>query len=608
MNGELIWVLSLLAIAVVLFATGKVRMDAVALFVIVAFVLSGTLTLSEAFSGFSDPNVILIAALFIIGDGLVRTGVATVVGTWLVKMAGSSEIKMLVLLMITVAGLGAFMSSTGVVAIFIPVVLSVSMHMQTSPSRLMMPLSFAGLISGMMTLVATPPNLVVNSELLREGLHGFNFFSVTPLGVVVLALGIVYMLVMRFMLKGDAPGQQAGKRRTFRDLIREYRLTGRARRLAIRPGSPMVGQRLDDLKLRERYGANVIGVERWRRFRRVIVNVNGVSEFRARDVLLIDMSAAEVDLREFCAEQLLEPMVLRGEYFSDQALDVGMAEISLIPESELIGKSVREIAFRTRYGLNVVGLKRDGVALEGSLADEPLLMGDIILVVGNWKLISLLGQKGRDFVVLNMPVEVSEASPAHSQAPHAIFCLVLMVALMLTDEIPNPIAAIIACLLMGKFRCIDAESAYKAIHWPSIILIVGMMPFALALQKTGGVSLVVQGLMDIGGGYGPYMMLGCLFVLCAVTGLFISNTATAVLMAPIALAAAKSMGVSPYPFAMAVAMAASAAFMTPVSSPVNTLVLGPGNYSFSDFVKLGVPFTLIVMAVCIVMIPMLFPF
>ncbi|ECA8970798.1 SLC13 family permease [Salmonella enterica subsp. enterica serovar Omuna] len=608
MNGELIWVLSLLAIAVVLFATGKVRMDAVALFVIVAFVLSGTLTLPEAFSGFSDPNVILIAALFIIGDGLVRTGVATVVGTWLVKMAGSSEIKMLVLLMITVAGLGAFMSSTGVVAIFIPVVLSVSMHMQTSPSRLMMPLSFAGLISGMMTLVATPPNLVVNSELLREGFHGFSFFSVTPLGVVVLAIGIVYMLVMRFMLKGDAPGQQAGKRRTFRDLIRDYRLTGRARRLAIRPGSPMVGQRLDDLKLRERYGANVIGVERWRRFRRVIVNVNGVSEFRARDVLLIDMSAAEVDLREFCAEQLLEPMVLRGEYFSDQALDVGMAEISLIPESELIGKSVREIAFRTRYGLNVVGLKRDGVALEGALADEPLLMGDIILVVGNWKLISLLGQKGRDFVVLNMPVEVSEASPAHSQAPHAIFCLVLMVALMLTDEIPNPIAAIIACLLMGKFRCIDAESAYKAIHWPSIILIVGMMPFALALQKTGGVSLVVQGLMDIGGGYGPYMMLGCLFVLCAAIGLFISNTATAVLMAPIALAAAKSMGVSPYPFAMAVAMAASAAFMTPVSSPVNTLVLGPGSYSFSDFVKLGVPFTLIVMAVCIVMIPMLFPF
>ncbi|HCI9589425.1 TPA: SLC13 family permease [Klebsiella variicola] len=610
MNGELIWVLSLLAIAVVLFATGKVRMDAIALMVIVAFVLSGTLTLNEAFSGFSDPNVILIAALFIIGDGLVRTGVATKMGAWLVSVAGNSETKMLVYLMLTVAGLGAFMSSTGVVAIFIPVVLSVSARMNTSPSRLMMPLSFAGLISGMMTLVATPPNLVVNSELLREGLHGFSFFSVTPIGLVVLILGIVYMLAVRFMLKTEngESARDGRKRSTFRDLIREYHLTGRARRLAIRPGSPMIGQRLDDLKLRERYCANVIGVERWRRFRRVIVNVNGVSEFRARDVLLIDMSASDVDLRQFCGEQMLEPMVLRGEYFADQALDVGMAEVSLIPDSEMIGKTVREIAFRTRFGLNIVGMKRDGEAMDGSVVDEPLQLGDILLVVGNWRQIALLAKRGRDFVVLNMPVEVDDASPAHSQAPHAIFCLVLMVALMLTDEIPNPIAAIIACLLMGKFRCINAESAYKAIHWPSIILIVGMMPFALALQKTGGVDLVVKGLMDVAGSEGPYLMLGCLFIMCAAIGLFISNTATAVLMAPIALAAAKSMGVSPYPFAMVVAMAASAAFMTPVSSPVNTLVLGPGKYSFSDFVKIGVPFTVLVMVVCVLLIPVLFPF
>ncbi|WP_159317116.1 SLC13 family permease [Klebsiella pneumoniae] len=610
MNGELIWVLSLLAIAVVLFATGKVRMDAIALMVIVAFVLSGTLTLNEAFSGFSDPNVILIAALFIIGDGLVRTGVATKMGAWLVSVAGNSETKMLIYLMLTVAGLGAFMSSTGGVAIFIPVVLSVSARMNTSPSRLMMPLSFAGLISGMMTLVATPPNLVVNSELLREGLHGFSFFSVTPIGLVVLILGIVYMLAVRFMLKTDNgdSARDGRKRSTFRDLIREYHLTGRARRLAIRPGSPMIGQRLDDLKLRERYCANVIGVERWRRFRRVIVNVNGVSEFRARDVLLIDMSASDVDLRQFCGEQMLEPMVLRGEYFADQALDVGMAEVALIPDSEMMGKTVREIAFRTRFGLNIVGMKRDGKAMDGSVVDEPLQLGDILLVVGNWRQIALLAKRGRDFVVLNMPVEVDDASPAHSQAPHAIFCLVLMVALMLTDEIPNPIAAIIACLLMGKFRCINAESAYKAIHWPSIILIVGMMPFALALQKTGGVDLVVKGLMDVAGGEGPYLMLGCLFVMCAAIGLFISNTATAVLMAPIALAAAKSMGVSPYPFAMVVAMAASAAFMTPVSSPVNTLVLGPGKYSFSDFVKIGVPFTILVMVVCVLLIPVLFPF
>ncbi|EPY3687223.1 SLC13 family permease, partial [Cronobacter sakazakii] len=397
MNGELIWVLTLLGGAVLLFATGKIRMDAVALLVIVAFILSGTLTVNEAFAGFSDPNVILIAALFVIGDGLVRTGVATKMGAWLVQMAGSSETRMLVLLMLTVAGLGAFMSSTGVVAIFIPVVISVCARMKIAPSRLMMPLSFAGLISGMMTLVATPPNLVVNSELLREGHPGFGFFSVTPVGLAILALGILYMLLMRFMLgSGDSREKpQAWNRRTFRDFIRDYHLTGRARRLAIRPGSPLIGHRLDDLKLRERYGANVIGVERWRHFRRVIVDVNGVTEFRARDVLLIDISASDIDLRQFCSEQQLEPMILRGDYFSDQALDVGMAELSLTPEGTMVGKTVRELNFRSRYGLNVVGIKREGKALPGAIVDEPLELGDLLLVVGTWKLISQLGQKSR---------------------------------------------------------------------------------------------------------------------------------------------------------------------------------------------------------------------
>src|SRR5476649_1758560 len=244
----------------VLFARHTLRMDIVALLVIIAFVLSGTLTLNEALAGFSDPNVILIAALFVVGHGLVRTGVAYQVGDWLMKVAGHSEIRMLILLMLTVAGLGAFMSSTGVVAIFIPVVISVSARMKTSPARLMMPLSFAGLISGMMTLVATPPNMVVNSELLREGFDGFGFFGVTPVGLVVLVVG--YMLVARRWLSAESGGienKESWKRRTFRDLIRDYRLTGRARRMAIRPGSPLVGKTLDDLHLRSRYGANVVG-------------------------------------------------------------------------------------------------------------------------------------------------------------------------------------------------------------------------------------------------------------------------------------------------------------------------------------------------------------
>lgn len=242
-NGQLVWVLSLLLVAIVLFATNRLRMDVVALLIIVTFVLSGTLTLAEATAGFSDPNVLLIAALFVIGDGLVRTGVAYQVGEWLMRVAGDSEAKMLVLLMGTVALLGAVMSSTGVVAIFIPVVLSVAARMKTAPGRLMMPLSFAGLISGMMTLVATPPNMIVSSELVREGLGGLRFFSVTPIGVIVLLLGIGYMLIARRWLGAaqQAPHKDNWQRRTFRDLIRDYRLAGHARRLALRHGSPLIG-------------------------------------------------------------------------------------------------------------------------------------------------------------------------------------------------------------------------------------------------------------------------------------------------------------------------------------------------------------------------------
>ncbi|MGG4664235.1 SLC13 family permease [Providencia vermicola] len=609
MNGELLWVLTLLLIAVVLFTTNKIRMDVVALLVIVAFVLSDTLTLEQATSGFADPNVLLIAALFVIGDGLVRTGIAYQMGDWLVRVAGSSESKMLVFLMLTVSGLGAFMSSTGVVAIFIPVVLSVAARMKTSPGRLMMPLGFAGLISGMMTLVATPPNMVVNSELVREGIKGFQFFSITPIGILILLAGIAYMWLTRRWLGSNEPDKLPERyRRTFRDLIRDYKLTGRARRLAIRKGSPLIGHTLDELHLRSRYEANVVGIERWRKFRRVMVSATGGTELRERDVLLVDISVSDDDLRLFCSEQLLEPMILRGDYFSDQSRDVGMAEVSMNPDSELLGKSLRDIKFRTRYGLNVVGIRRDGKALDGKLVDEPLRLGDILLVIGDWKLIRILSTKPRNFIVLNLAAEVEAVAPAASQAPHALFCLALMVAMMVTNEIPNFIAALIACLLMGKFRCIDMESAYKSIHWPSIILIVGMMPFAIALQETGGIALAVDGLMKVAGGLGPHVMLLCLFILCATIGLFISNTATAVLMAPIAIAAARQMEVSPLPFAMVIGIAASAAFMTPVSSPVNTLVLGPGGYKFSDFLKIGVPFTIIVMFISIAVIPILFPF
>jgi di/tricarboxylate transporter len=607
MNPDLLWVLGLLAGAVTLFVIGKPRMDVVALLVLVALPLTGVLDLQQTLAGFSDANVILIAALFIIGDGLVRTGIAYRLGDWLVARAGSSETRLLILLMLAVAGLGSVMSSTGVVAIFIPVVLGVAARLRIAPARLMMPLAFAGLISGMLTLVATPPNLVVHAELRRAGLDGFGFFAFTPIGLSILALGVGYMLIARRWLVRRDAGNAEPPRLTLADLAERYRLSERERRLLVRADSPLANQVLNELQLRREHGINVIAIERRQRLRTLLLMASGNTQLEPGDVLLVDIASPAIGLLGSYQALGLEPMPLPHSYFSLHAHELGLAEVALPPESQLPGKTIQELGFRSRHKLNVVGLRRQGQALEGVLVDEKLKASDTLLVAGAWRDIHRLQGLSRDFLVLSLPAEVAEVAPAARKAPYALLSLAVMVGLMVSGLMPNVQAALIACLLMGAFRCIDLDSAYRAIHWPTLILIVGMLPFAQALQQTGGVELAVQGLVGGLGDAGPRLILACLFALTAVIGLFISNTATAVLMAPVAIATAQALGASPLPFAMTVALAASAAFMTPISSPVNTLVLGPGQYRFGDFVRVGVPFTLLVMIVSVALVPLLFP-
>ncbi|MCO6058386.1 SLC13 family permease [Pseudomonas sp. MOB-449] len=608
MNLDLLMVLGLLMAAITLFVLNKPRMDVVALLVIVALPLTGILDISHTLAGFSDTSVVLIAALFVIGDGLVRTGIAYRLGDWLVARAGSSETRLLVLLMLAAAGLGSVMSSTGVVAIFIPVALGVAARLKIAPARLMMPLAFAGLISGMLTLVATAPNLVVHSELRRAGLEGFGFFSLTPVGLAVLALGIVYMLLTRHWLaRPGGEASAAAPRLTLADLATAYELDKRERRLKVRADSPLVRQALNELELRTQYGINVIAVERQRPFRTLLLMATGNTLLEPGDVLLVDLASPAIALLGAYQALGLEPLPLAASYYSLHAHQLGLAEVALPPESQLPGKTIQELGFRTQHKLNVVGLRRHGKALEGVLVDEKLKASDMLLVAGEWKAIHQLQGQSRDFLVLSLPAEVDEVAPTAHKAPYALLSLAIMIFLMVSGLVPNVMAALIGCLLMGAFRCIDLDSAYRAIHWPTLILIVGMLPFAQALQQTGGIDLAVKGLVAVLGDLGPYAMLACLFIVTALIGLFISNTATAVLMAPVAIATAQQLGMSPYPFAMIVTLAASAAFMTPISSPVNTLVVGPGQYRFGDFVRIGVPFTLLVMIVSVFMVPLVFP-
>ncbi|WP_334176149.1 SLC13 family permease [Pseudoxanthobacter sp.] len=609
MTLDLAIVLALLAAAVVMFARDKPRMDVVAVLMLTALPLSGILTVNEALAGFADPSVILIAALFVIGEGLVRTGVARRLGDLLVTRAGDNEARLVALLMIAVAGIGSVMSSTGVVAIFIPVVLRIAANIGAPPGRLMMPLSVAALISGMMTLVATPPNLVVQAEVVRAGYQGFSFFSFAPFGIPILAVAVLYMATARRWLGGKAaPRPPARERPRLSTWAQEYALGGREYRLRTPPGSPLVGKQLGRLHLRANEGVNVIAIDRNARFGRSLVQPHPGTVLEAGDVLFLDVFSSKTRIDDVCRRYQLEMLPLPARYFADLTQEIGMAEVMVPASSSLVDRSVVQATFRSRYDLSVVGLKRGSTARREDILEEPLKIGDRLLVAGPWRAIRKLQSDMTDLVVYALPAEFDDIAPAASRARHALAILGLVVVLMATGIVPNVVAALIGCLLMGLTGCIDMNGAYRAIHWQTLVLIAGMLPFSAALQKTGGVDLAAGMLIELIGGAGPRTILAALFTLTAVMGLFISNTATAVLMAPVALAVAKELGASPYPFAMTVALGASAAFITPVSSPVNTLVVGPGGYDFMDFVRIGTPLALMALAITVLMVPWLLPF
>lgn len=603
MNTQLAMVLALLVSAIVMFAINKPRMDAVALLVLTILPFTGVLSMGEALAGFADSNIVLIAALFVIGDGLVRTGVARKLGDWLTRTAGSSETKLIAMLMIVVCGLGSMMSSTAVTAIFIPVALRISQSTGTSPKRLMMPLSFAALISGMMTLVATAPNLVVNSELARHGFDGFRFFSFTPFGLPILVLGVVYMMFARRWLGG---GNEAGAtvmsgKPTLAAWVDEFKLAGREMRARVGEGSSLIGLSIGQIRAQGDTGSRVVAIER----AGVLTQPTDGTKFALGDVLLIDLGGAAAS--SVSGKYGLEELALSGAYFTDRSQDIGMAAVILPALSEFVGKSIDEANLRDRFGLTVVGLRRGNAAVEGPLKDEVLKLGDELLLIGPWKAIEALQSGARDLVLLDLPAERADVLPVASKAPQALACLLIVVVLMVWGIVPNVQAAFIGCMLMGALGCITLDSAYRSIDWKTLVLIVGMLPFSIALQRTGGVDIAADALLRVTQGSPTFVVLGLLFIITAGLGLFISNTATAVLMAPVAIAIATYMKASPYPFAMIVALAASTAFMTPVSSPVNTLVVTPGNYKFGDFVKVGVPFAIVVLILSVLMVPWLLP-
>ena len=609
MAGETLFVFLILFVTIILFVSDRLRLDVVAILVILALMLSGLLSSNEALAGFGDPVVILIAGLFVVGEGLFRTGVAFAIGNWLMRAGGTSETRMMILLMLVVAGLSAFMSSTGAVAIFIPVSLNLAAKADIQPSRLLMPIAFASLIGGMLTLIGTPPNLVVSTQLTREGLEGFGFFEFTPIGLLVLITGIVYMVFWgrNRLLQGiSEPRKPVKNRLSLRDLIEAYDIFDRFHRLRITGDSAIAGMTVAQSLLRTRYGVTVLGVERQQQQRRTrIMPARTQTELKVGDIVLVVDTAGELD--RIVQDEKLENLNIEKEYGRFAAQELGMAEVLLTPRSTLIGRTLSKNRFRQRYGLTVLGILRNGTPLKGNLVQTKLLFGDAVLVGGVWRKIALLQDEHENFLVLNLPREMDEIAPNRDKAPWALGIIGGMLVLMTFKLMPSVAAVLLAALMMVFTRCVSMKNAYASINWESLVLIAGMLPMATALEKTGGIQLIVNGLVGSLGELGPLALMTGLFLLTSIFSQVISNTATTVLVAPIATMAAANMEISPYPLLMTVAIAASTAFSTPVASPVNTLVLGPGGYKFNDFVKIGIPLQLLVMVLTLLAVPMLFP-
>jgi di/tricarboxylate transporter len=613
----------ILVAAIILFVTEWLRVDVVAIAVMVALMLTGLLTAQEAIAGFSNPAVLTIAALFIVGGGVMQTGLAAAIGERILKIAGSHPGRLTVVIMTAVALLSAVMSDTGTVAVLLPAIISLGVSAKISPSKLLIPLSYGSLLGGASTLIGTPPNIIVSDLLREQGWQPFLFFDYTPIGLVLFATCTLFMLFIgRRLLPDYKPKQDVQRVETPEELLSLYRLPDNLFRLRVRRNSATVGKTILESRLRQDYGLTVLDILRPKTNasnpKDSLLGTNSAQSAFASispspdatmlsgDILIVQARPNDVSHAAAALNLGVQPTQSQDDA-SLISSEVGIAEILLPPRSSLVGKSLVDVQFGTVYRLTVLGIHRPGSEESLDLKETELRFGDTLLVQGPWKNILDLRDKRRDFVVMGQPEQVLSA-PARAKAPLAMLVLIGMLVVMITDLMPLATASMLAALVMILTGCLSIDEAYDAVDWKSIVLIAGMLPMATALEKVGLVDLAAQGFTQGLGNFGPMLVLGGFFLLTSIFTQVLSNTATTVLIAPIALATAIQLGVQPYAFLMGVAIAASMAFASPVASPANTLVMGAGHYRFSDYLKVGLPLIFISLLVAMLALPLIFPF
>ncbi len=590
---DLVIVFTVLALALVLFVREILPIDVTALLILVILVATGVLTPEEGVRGFSNPAPITVAAVLVLSAGLMRTGVVAKIGAAISRLGGSSELAQMAVILISVGVLSAFINNTAAVAMFIPITLGIARDRKISPSKLLIPLSFAGILGGICTYVGTSTNIIIGSILEEDGHAPFRMFEFTPLGGLFLVLGIIYLL---FLGRHILPA-----RRKDEDLTSDYRVRDYLTELVIQPRSRLIGKALKETQLSSADDIQILEVRR------------GEEVF---DPLLAEIELAEGDamtaqgnIDKIVRVQEREGFAIRPKVkFSDddlQSTDVMLAECVVSAGSGLIDKSLGQIDFRKRFQATVLAIRRHGGEIREQLGQVKLQFGDTLLIQGRRdRLQSLRGSQ--EFVLIVEDQTLPHYRRSKMVLAVGIFATVITLATL--GVFPIMVAAILGAVGMVLTRCITIQESYEAIDFRIVFLIAGTLSMGLALHKTGGAELIAQQMIRIIGPFGPYAVLAALYLLTMVLTELMSNNATAALLTPIALEIAHGIGADARPFAFCIAFAASASFLSPIGYQTNTLVYGPGGYLFTDYLRVGWPISLCLWGLSTLLIPILWPF
>lgn len=616
----MITTLIILAVTAVFFVIGKIRSDIVALCSLILLMAFGILTPTEALSGFSNSVVIMMVGLFVVGGAVFQTGLAKMISGKIMHLAGDNETRLFLLVMLTTTAIGAFVSNTGTVALMLPIVVSMAAKGNISASRLLMPLAFASSLGGMLTLIGTPPNLVIQEALANAGYGTLGFFSFTPVGIIAIAIGIIVLMPLsKWLLSNkDKDGSKKKKRtKSLQELVDEYHLADQLTRYVIPKGSELNDKTLMELDIQNRYNLSVMEIRREKRGRngwiRDVSQKMAGPKTRFMEGDIIYLSGEPEQMERFATDYKLKQPVTKQKGNAQNKMDfydIGIAELVIMPNTTLQNHKIKESGFRSKYNISIVAVRRNGNYILNNLAEVSLHAGDVLLVQGTWANISRLTHEDEHWVVLGQPLAEAEKVTLDYKAPLAAIIMLAMIAMMVFDFIPiEPVTAVmiagVLMVLTGCFR--NVEAAYKTINWETIVLIAAMMPMSVALEKTGASAMISQSLVSGLGAYGPYALLAGIYFTTSLLTMFISNTATAVLMAPIALSSALGLHLNPTAFLFAVSLGASMCFASPFSTPPNALVMQAGRYTFMDYVKVGLPLQIIIGIVMVFVLPLLFP-